>query len=357
MPAGGVVGRRIRSAYAVTSTWGVPASVTQQIMYESNDGFDNQPELVNDESFSQDFIGLGEMGDNQALTPSLAMQFRFEQGADVFLAAALGSPGNPTVISSQAAASLVAYQHVIDMSPELHGMFTMATNMQRYIQEVVSFKVNGFSLSVGDQGRFNISYNIVGGKTDYASTVNTSATVAGATIATPGSRAFRRLTTLRINPMAGGSLTAADAVPNATEFSVDYTRPLAQDQVLGLDYIIEADDDGFFEGTMRVLFSRMTSAAANSMMVAYSTGNALKADVTMLGTFINSTTRRSALWQFPALQVETGGYKAVVVGHGQVRPEVTFRLKAAPSAPTGMAGITNPLRVTIVNTRSTNLAV
>jgi hypothetical protein len=350
----GVVGRRIRAAFGLSNTWAVPASVTRQLLIETSEGFDNMPELVSDESFAQDFIGLGEIGDHQALTPSLQTQYRFEQGPDVFTAAAMGSAANPTVVSSQAATSLVAYSHVITMSPELTKFFTLASNFQNYVQEIQTFKVSGFQLSVGDQGRINVSFPIAANKTVYDSTVNTSATIGDAIPATPGNRAFRRLTRLRMNAMGAAGLGAGDEVNIAKEFNLDYTRPLALDHVLNSDGIIEADDDGFIEGSLKIVYARMTSVSANSMQVALQTGNAFKADILMNGTYINSHTRRSALWELPALQVNTGGFKAVVVGHGQVRPEVTFTFRAAPSAPTGMS-TTGPLRVTIINSRDTNL--
>ena len=59
------------------------------------------------------------------------------------------------------------------------------------------------------------------------------------------------------------------------------------------------------------------------------------------------------LFEFPALFVSK--FDAPVSGHGLVRPVVTFKGYMANAAPTGMSGLTNPMRVTIVNTRATNL--
>ncbi len=351
----GVVGRLIDAAYGKTNTWGVPSTVTQQILINSTEDFDNKPEVVTDESFSQDFIAEGEIGDHMPITPNLAMQLRFDQGADTFLAACMGSAADPAVVSSIAANSLVAYSHVVTLSPSLWWMGTLASNFQNYVQEIQSFKVSGFTVRVGDQGRMEVTFPIVGNKTVYDSTTNTSAAIAGATIATPGNRAFRRLTRLRMNAQSAGALGSTDIVPVAKEFQIAMTRPLAQDHVLNSDYIYEADDDGFVGFTMEITYARMTSAAANSMQVAMQTGNVFKMDILMSGRYINSLTQRSILWESPSVQVSSGGFKAVVTGHGQVRPVVNFDLRLAPAAPTGMSGLVNPLRVTITNTRSTNL--
>jgi hypothetical protein len=351
----GVVGRLIDAGFARCNTWAVPASVTNQLLIMNTEGFDNRPEMVIDESFSQDFIGPSEVGDYQPVTPTMAMQLRFEQGPDVFLAGAMGSAATPVVVSSQAAGSLVAYEHVLTLSPSLVPMFTYAANFQNYVQEIPSFKVMGFGIKVGAQGRMEVNFAIVGNRTTYDSVINNSATLAGAVPATPGNRAFRRLTRLRMNIQSGNSLTATDEVPVAKEFSLDITRPLAQDFVLNSDGIIEAEDDGFWTGTMQITYARMTSASANSLQAGMHASQRFKADLHMRGTYVNSTTQRSLFFEIPNLQVQTGGYKAVVVGHGQVRPVVDFDLYMPPGPPAGMTSLTAPLRITVVNTRSTNL--
>lgn len=354
----GVVGRRIKSAYGLGSTWGTAVNVTHQILLEDTEGFDNNPELVMDMSFGQDFVGIGEIGDYQGLTPALKTQYRFEQGPDVFTAAAMGSSANPTVVSSVAANSLVAYSHVITMSPELTKFFTLASNFQNYVQEITSFVVTGFSLSIGDQGRINASFPIAAGQTTYETSTNTSSTINSAVAtnpATTGYRAFRRLTRLRMNAQSASALSGSDIVDNAGDWSLEFSRPVSLDNVLNSAYILQPADDGFVTASMRIVYPRMTSTSANSLAYALNNAGVFKADILMTGTYINSTTQRSALWEFPAVQVQSGGYKAVVTGHGQVRPECTFTLQAASAAPSGMAGLTSPMRVTIVNSRSTNL--
>lgn len=144
--------------------------------------------------------------------------------------------------------------------------------------------------------------------------------------------------------------TNPEAVERIASLISAHAEP--HDFVLGLDTIIEADDDGFFDGSLQVNFARMNTTSANSFEAAFSAGTVFKGDLQLLGTYINSLTQRSMLFEFPALQVS--GYKAVDASHGEIRPEVTFKLRLADAAPTGMA-VTNPLRLTIVNSRSTNL--
>lgn len=355
MPVG-IVGRQVKSAYARSSSWGVAASVTQQILLLDTDGFDSQVERVDDEAFTQDFIGVGEAGDHRPLTPRWKMDLRFEQAAPTLIAASMGSAAAPSVVSSAGAASLVAYSHVITMAPALSHFFTLANAFSTmYVQEVQTSRIGGFVLSVGNQGRWRIEFKTVGNKTVYNSTTNTASTVNGAAAASLSNRAFRKNTRFRLNMQSAGALGPTDESNIVREFTLDTDRPLAQDHVCNSDSIIEADDDGFFVGELTVMFARMTSASANSLARGLASMVTLKGDAFMVGDYINSTTQRSLLIEWPALQMQADGFKAVTTGHGQVRPEVKFSLQAASAAPTGMSGLTAPMRVTIVNGGSANL--
>ena len=118
MPAGKVTGREVKAAFARSSSWGVPASVTRQIYLQETGGLDTVVGMVDDMSFNQNFLLAGEVGDHQPLKRDLPMQMRYET-IDTWLAAACGSAAAPTVVSSQAANSLVAYQHIIDLAPAI----------------------------------------------------------------------------------------------------------------------------------------------------------------------------------------------------------------------------------------------
>jgi hypothetical protein len=350
----GITGRQVRAAFARSSTWNTPASVTQQLLIQSTAGLDDQPTLVEDPAFGQGYMGTPEIGDRPALTPSLPMQLRFEQGSDVLIAGAMGSAAAPASTSGQGANSLVAYTHALTLAPVVTHMFSLANDLIQYVQEVPTFKVRGFNIKVGNNGVMEIGFPIVGNRAKYDSTTNTNSTVGAATAATPGNRAFRRNATLRMNAQTGGSLVAADAMTLAKEFTLNFARPLASaDFVLASDTVAEPDDDGIAEFGLDVTFARMNSVTANQLATAFSAGSAFKADVTMLGTYINSTTQRTLKFEFSNLLVSK--YDATVAGHGLLRPVVSFKGYSVVAAPTGMSGLTDPLRVTIINARATNL--
>ena len=354
MSGGKVSGRELRAAFAKATTWGTPASVTRQILIGSTEGMDSMPQIVDDEVIGHAFLQAGEVGDHTPPTPALAMVARYED-IDSFFACAIGSPANPTAISSQGAAtSLVAYQHVVDLAPELTSFFTLAVDFPgHYVLEIPSLKVHGYSMRVGENGRMMVEFQSVGNKSTYDSTTNTNSTVHGARAAGLGNRLFRRNGTFRMNPQSASALAGGDALSQVREISFNGSEPVSSDDfVFGQDYIVEPDNNGYPEFSVELTYARMTSASANSLAVGLAVARVFKADWKFLGPYINSATQRQMLWEFPALQLRA--FRAVAAGPDQVRPTATFHAKLAVSSPSGM-GFVNPYRLTIINANSQNL--
>lgn len=342
----GVTGRTAAIAFAkfATNSWGVAASVTKGAHFDSDGGMTPQPIYVEDESMNQGFRRRGEVGDFTAPDVTFTGRARYEDHHYILEACAMGSPVAPTVVSSQAANSLVAYQHILDLSPAINGLgVTVAIDKVRFVDELTSAKVYGFSMSFGDGGVLTQAFRLMGSKPTHISSINTRSTVHGASFPDFGNRVFRKHGVLRLNAQAGGSLVAGDEVKIET-FDFEFSRPQDAPFVTGQDYIHEPGDNGFPDPSFRVTFPRMTTPAANSLYGHLTTAAQLKGDFTFSGAFINSTTRASVLYQFPALEVQE--WAAPLSGAAQVKPTATFRLKEVATAPTGMTGVTRPFRVT-----------
>ena len=353
----GINGRDVKVAYKIATTWGTAASVTKQINLRTLEGFQAKPGVVTDESFNQTFIGEGEVGDYAPTTPELVLDLRYDGAAPVMLALAMGSASAPSVVSSVAAGSLVAYEHTLTLANDLTKFCTMAamygTGVPHLVMEVPSLKPRGFSLAVGDNGKMQISVPCVGNKTVYNSTVNINSTIAPAAADALTNRVFRKQGVFKMNRMSAGSLVAGDA-QNIREFNLTYARPLADaDHVFGQDYIIEADDDGWAEFTAELVYPRMTSANANSLVVMFPNGEHLKASFVFTGAYINSMSTYVAWFNFPAMQVTE--WAAPVTGHNLVRPIAKVALRQASVAPTGFGTTVTPLSLSITNMNSANL--
>lgn len=349
----GITGRRVTAAYARSNTWGTPASVTRQILLSSTEGLDQQIGMVEDDSFNQSWQAPGEAGDYLPIQQEIPMTLRYEN-VDTWLAAACGSAAAPTVVSSQAANSLVAYSHTVTLATELTQFFTLAVDFAQYVLEVPTFKIRGFSIRVGENGRMMVNFPISGAKAVYDSAVNTNSTVAGAAVASIGNRVFRKFARVRYNATDASTLGATDTATVLREFSIGALRPMAdQDVVCNQDYIIEPDDDGFAEFPVEFTFARMNTISANSLARALASIPTYKLEILFTGAYINSTTQRSLKIEAPAMQLAS--YRAPVTGQGQVRPIAAFKLRSTTTAPQGMTGLTAPLRMTIINANSANL--
>jgi hypothetical protein len=349
---GKLTGREVRAAWARSSTWGVPASVTRQLFLEDTSGLDTVVGMVDDEAFNQTFLSTAEPGDQAAINKDLPMQLRYES-VDFALAAAMGSAAAPTVVSSVAAGSLVAYSHVVTLADELTFFHTLAIDEQQFVLEIPTAKISGYTIKVGANGRMMVDFAITGAKANYNSTVNTNSTVASATPAAPGNRVFRKDGVFRMNLQSASALASTDALANLLDVTFSTKQGLADsDFPFGQDYIIEPDNNNFPEFPLTFGFGRMNTVAANSLVTAYKAGSIFKGDWTFTGPYINSTTQRSLTWRFPALQIYS--WAAPVVGANQVKPTATLRAKSAVSSPAGMA-LVKPFDLTIVNMNSANL--
>lgn len=345
-----LTGREANVAFAkfATNSWGVAASVTRGLHLESDAGMTPQPQYVESETFNQGFLSRAEVGDFTAPDLTLTQQGRYEDHAYILEALVMGSPVAPVVVSSTGGN---AYRHVIDLSPSVDGLgITLAFRRgDFYVDELTSAKVYGFSETFGNGGVVQQSFRVLGSKPTNQSSINTNSTVGGATYPGFGSRIFRKHGTFRLNLQSAGSLVAADEVKVET-FNVEVSRPQDAPFVTGQDFIHEPGDNGFPELTARLQFPRMTTVTANSMYRLLSSGTALKADMTYTGALINSATPHSKLYQMPYIELQE--WAAPLTGANQVKPTATLRLKEVTAAPTGMAGVTRPMRITRVMANS-----
>jgi len=347
----GVTGRTAAIAFAKfgANSWGVAASVTRGAHFDSDGGLTPQPVYVEDESMNQGFRRRGEVGDFTAPDVTFTGRARYEDHHYVLEACCMGSPAAPVLVSSQAANSLTAYRHIIDLAPAIDGLgVTVAVDKVRFVDELTAAKVYGFSLGFTDGGVVAESFKLMGSKPTPISSINTRSTVHGASYPDFGNRVFRKQGTFRLNAQGGGSLVAADAVAIET-FDFEFSRPQDAPHVTGQDFIAEPQDNGFPDPLFRVTFPRMTTLASNSLYGHLTSGNQLKGDLTFVGPNINSTTAAQLQMQFPALEVQE--WSAALTGANQVKPTASFRLKEVATAPTGMTGVTRPFRITrVMNT-------
>jgi hypothetical protein len=332
-----------------TGSWGVATSVTKGVYFSSTGGMKLQPARINDEAFGQAFLGKGDLGDVTAPNLTWGGRSRYDDYTYILDALAMGSPATAT-LSNSAAGQTASWQHVIDLAKSIEGLgATFAADKVLFVDELTSAAVYGFMEQVGDGGVMDKSYKILGSKPTNISSVNTRSIVNSASFPSLGNRVFRNQGTFRMNAQGGSSLGAGDA-QQIESFEFTFERPQDASNVFGQDYIIAPADNGFPTISFKVVYPRMTAASASSLYAALRSNTVFKADMTFLGTFINSTDQYKRLYQFPHVELdETNGFD--VTGATQVKPEATFTAKLATTSPSGMAFV-NPFRLTLISTNS-----
>lgn len=342
----GMTGRSMKMAFAKfgTNSWGVAASVTFGIYFESDGGMQLQPAMITDNAFNQAFTGPADPGLIEAPALSLTGRDRYDDKQFIWEALAMGSPAT-AAISASAAGQTTSWLHQVDLADAIDGLgLTYAIDKVLYVDELTSAKVNGFELTQADNGAMNMTYKVTGSRPTNISTVNTNSTLAGAAYPTLGNRVLQQQGTFRMNLHTAGALAAGDAV-KAESIKLTFTRVQDAPHVYGLDYVDEPADNDWPEIMVEVTYPRMNTPSANSLYAGLRSATAWKADWTFLGAFINSTDQYKKLYQFPYLQLMADGFSANTDGASQVKPVAKLAARLAATSPTGMAFV-RPFRLT-----------
>lgn len=349
----GQTGRSFKMAFAKygANSWGVAASVTKGIYFESDGGIQLKPAQITDNSFNQAFLGQADSGLVEAPTPSFTGRDRYDDQQYIWEALAMGSPAAVT-ISTSASGQTTSWRHQFDLADAIDGLgVTLAIDKVQYVQELTSLKVHGFEFAQADNGAMNMTYRTTGSKPTMFSSININSTVGAATYPALSNRVLQQHGVLRMNAFSAGSLTATDVV-RAESIKLTFVRPQDAPHIFGQDFVDEPADNGFPEPMLEVTFPRMNTPTANSFFAAMHSPTAFKADWTFQGLYINSTDRYQKLYQFPYMQLMSDGFADATTGAAnQVKPMVKFALRLAPSSPSGMAFI-RPMRLTRIMTNS-----
>lgn len=348
----GVSGRNVKMAFAKfgTNSWGVAASVTKGIYFESDGGLKPNIATVDDPGFGQVYQQVSEVGDFEAPQLSLAQRSRYDDHSYIWEGLAIGSPVAVTIATS-AAGQTTSWQHIFNLGDSIDGLgLTLAIDKTQYVDELTSAKVTGFDEEVGDGGVIRETFRVVGAKSTITSSININSTVHGAAYPALGNRVFRKQGTFRMNLQSAAALAAGDAVTAETiKFSFNRGQDMAH--VFSQDYVNEPADNDTAIATLEVSYPRMNTVSANSLERGLRDSTVFKADLEFLGVFINSTDKYKKLYQFPHVQLRGDGFEAPVVGPNQVKPKAVFELRMATSSPAGMPFV-RPFRLTRIMTNS-----
>jgi hypothetical protein len=210
----GVTGRQADIAFAkfAANSWGVAASVTKGVYFQSDGGLTLRPAIIADDAMGQSFLEQTEVGNIEAPTPAFSAISRYEDHTYIWEACAMGSPAAVT-LSNSADTQTTSWAHIFDLAPTNDGLgVTVAIDRVRYVEELTSAKIHGWSETNGEGGLMRETFKVIGSKPTITSSININSTVAGASYPALSNRIMMKQGVLRMNLHGGNSLVAGDAV-------------------------------------------------------------------------------------------------------------------------------------------------
>lgn len=339
---------------ATSGSWGTGVAIATAV--GAGDGFYVRGDLgvqlqmmqSADDSAGQNFIGSVQSGNTEAVAITVPTYLHYNDAwQNVLWALTLGTGGtSPTQVGTT-----TAYTNTFEPATNKTGRYaTVVRDKVMMVSEVPGVKFTGFDLTFGEAGRAEINWVAVGDLEKSDSTINTATQISALTFPTLGRRAFFDDCTVRLNSQSGGSLAGSDKV-FITTLRVRFSQPMDSKHVSGATSIIEPEESGFPECTIELEFGRYDSAS-HAFFAAHRDTTAYKADITFVGPTL-ATTTYGLLMQFPNMIV-TNNQAPVTGGADQVTPSLSLRALSTTSAPTGMTGVTAPIRVVTTGVSTTN---
>lgn len=344
---------------ATSGSWGTGAAVATAV--GSGDGIyvtdiialPPSMQYTEDESVGQNFIGSVQVANSNEVAAAIPLYLHY---LDTFInplwALAFGTGDtSPDQISAS-----TAYSCTFEPATNKTGLYATLvqdlTSAAAMVQEVTGLKVTGFKVSSGEMGRLMLEFPFIGDTVKLDSTVNTATQVGNLTFPTQGLRAYLDDCTFRINGQTATTLGSGDATV-ISSFTLTFDQPLDVRHVGGQTTIIEPQENAFPTVTLDVEFGRM-DGDSDDFFAAHKAGTLYKADLDIVGPAIGTlATTYELLFQFPNLYVQAYS-PGTASGAGQIIPSATFKGLSTTTAPTGMTGVTAPIRLTTTGVGSTN---
>lgn len=340
---------------ATSGSWGTGSAVATAVgagdgVYVRDDlNIQLQQNLLREDTQANHFIAAIQVSRTEAINAMIPLFLHYiDAFLNPFWALALGTGGtSPSQLGSS-----TAYTNTFEPSTNKLGLYaTLVRDKVEMVSEVPGAKFTGFTLRSGDDGRLEVDFRFIGDTEKSDSTINTSTQVSALTFPTQGMRAFFSDLVFRVNSQSGGSLSSSDEL-KITSIEVTFDQPFDTKFVGGQRVLIEPKENGNPSTTIKATFARYDSTS-HAFFAAHRDNSRYKAEVIITGPAIGTLATSYAMkMQFPNLAVMA--YAAPTGNGQQVEPTATWEALSTTSAPTGMTGVTKPLRIVTTGTATTN---
>lgn len=345
--AGEITGREFVVALKKAATWHTPVACgAGNGLLLLSDGIKASVASELDNSAGQPWINQADPG-IMTISGNLDAYMRYE-GFDTAIALLMGVAGVPVRIATTA-----AYSNSYQLASKIDGLFaTIAMKkLSSVIWEFPSCKVNSVKLSGETNKPVKIGIGIIGDTLKRDSVVNTIATMGTVTVPDSKNRILMdKNTVFRMNNQDGIALSDTDKI-FPSSFELNFSRPMDAEATAGQDGVDEPADNGFPTATLTLKFPRYDENN-NAFFADWEAYTSKKMDITFTGADIESGNKYMFRILLPHLKIDDP--EATVSGPGKIPFSMKCNILGASAAPAGMVGLTAPMKIDVVNKRTTN---
>jgi hypothetical protein len=349
-------GRNVIAAIKKGTTWGTAVDVDEAaagLLLTEVPDFLAKPEQLPDESAGFSYLEYIDAG-NRVVQPTFNGYLRYTGALWRFVAAVIGDDSAAVVSGSD-------YDHTMDVQAETALFHTIAVYDGNVTKELPSFKTSGFNFT-GESGDFwkfqftGIGNNVVTTGQATASLNSPDANLQKTkTLRVPfGATRVRML----VVTGAEASLGASHIVyPNS--IGINFQRVMVPEFLAnavaegsGEFRTLEPQENGLPDLTVTLNFPEYPQTNYSTAHTDLNSESIIKMDITMQGTTMPSSSNLyTVTMSFPNLRVVdlTHG----INGPARIPEQITLRATRAQSAPAGMSGITDLMRLVLRDQVST----
>jgi hypothetical protein len=276
------------------------------------------------------------------LSPKVYLRYN-DPATHTILAQIIGSQSTPSTIST------LAYTSDYLLTDNIESKFgTFAVDKVTKVHVVPSAKWTGLTFTAQAGVPVELNFKGIGSDEIINSTVNT--TLDSVTSSDSSNRMQLKDADIKVNDETSATLGSGDSI-SVTSFSFDFDRPHTSDfENSGSNTISEPLGDGYPKAKVKLEFRKYSSDEAQYYS-DWVTGTTKKMEVTFEGATIEGSAKYQFKMIFPRLRVK----EVKTSGSNNIVTSVSMDCEAPTAAPSGMAGLTKPFKITVINTQSDSL--
>lgn len=273
-----------------------------------------------------------------------------------FLSYVFGTSGSPTQTPGTTGTT---YLHTADLQNSLSKFMTLVLARRTQVgdsttkwHEYDSAMAARLLVRGSGNGRVTFEMELVANNLDRDSSTNTTSATLAVTIPTTLGAVRFKDGLFRYNAQASGALSSTTDDLGVAGFELEILRPLSVDFLTdGTTNIAQPAEEDVCAVMLRV---DIRSYDADTWKAAWIARTEYKADLKFTGTGLAPSGGSDPyfLFQFPRMVVAQDP-AANIAGRTRVAHRVEFKALVASSAPTGMSGVTQPVRMSTLDMVST----